>query len=82
MQNPKYKVTLQNTFLVKKERLQSSQYKILSLPYRASAESKIQNTFPFLVIQGEGRVQNDGGQQDVEEEGGGELGEGMLGLIP
>jgi hypothetical protein len=50
------------------------------LPYRASAESKIQN--PFLVIQGKGRVQNDGRQQDVEKEGGGELGEGMLGLIP
>ncbi len=46
------------------------------------AESKIQNHFPFLVIQGEGRVQNDGGQQDVEEEGGGELGEGMLCLRP
>ncbi len=45
----------------------------------AIAESKKQN--PFLVIQGEGRVQNDGGQQDVEEEGGGKLGEGMLGLI-
>jgi hypothetical protein len=50
------------------------------LPYRASAEFKIQN--PFLVIQGECRVQNDGGQQDVEEEGGGELREGILCLIP
>jgi hypothetical protein len=62
--------------------MQSPKYKILflSLSYRASAKFKIQN--PFLVIQGEGRVQNDGRQQDVEEEGGGELGEGMLGLIP
>jgi len=64
--------------------MQSPKYKITLQTFfcqkRAIAESKIQN--PFLVIQGEGRVQNDGGQQDVEEEGGGELGEGMLGLIP
>ncbi len=65
---------LQNPFL------QSPKYKILSWSYTTSAESNLQN--PFLVIQGEGRVKNDGRQQDVEEEGGGELGEGILGLVP
>jgi hypothetical protein len=37
MQSLKYK----NPFLVKKGRLQSSKYKILSLSYRARAESRI-----------------------------------------
>jgi hypothetical protein len=83
MHSQKYKITnyITKSFsLSKKGRLQSLKYKILSLSYRTSAESKIKN--PFLVIQGEGRVQNDGGQQDVEKEGGCEFREGVLCLIP
>ena len=33
-----------------------------------------------LIVEGEGRVQDDGGQQHVEKQGGRELGEGVLRL--
>ena len=37
-------------------------------------------TYGSLIVEGEGRVQDDGGQQHVEEQGGRELGEGVLRL--
>jgi len=40
----------------------------------------VQQQNPFLIIESKRRVENDGRQQDVEEEGGGELGEGVLRL--
>ena len=33
-----------------------------------------------LIVEGEGRVQDDGGQQHIKEQGGRELGEGVLRL--